>query len=49
MIHGARLAGLAARARVPAMYGTKEFVEAGGLISYSADRTLKGARPAQIE
>jgi putative ABC transport system substrate-binding protein len=32
-----QLAELAARFRVPAMYGARGFVEAGGLVSYSAD------------
>jgi putative ABC transport system substrate-binding protein len=32
-----QLAELAARARVPAMYGARGFVEAGGLVSYAAD------------
>ncbi len=34
--HAARLAELAAGNRLPAMYGARGFVEAGGLISYSA-------------
>jgi putative ABC transport system substrate-binding protein len=35
--HARQLAELAARIRVPAMYGARGFVEAGGLVSYSAD------------
>jgi putative ABC transport system substrate-binding protein len=35
--HAGQLAELAARIRLPAMYGAKGFVEAGGLVSYSAD------------
>lgn len=34
--HARRIAELAARARVPTMYGAPEFVEYGGLVSYSA-------------
>lgn len=34
--HARQLAELAARFRVPAMYGARGFVEAGGLVSYSA-------------
>ncbi len=34
--HARRLAELAASIRVPAMYGARGFVEAGGLVSYSA-------------
>jgi len=33
-LHGARLADLAARNRLPSMHGFREAVEAGGLISY---------------
>jgi putative ABC transport system substrate-binding protein len=35
--HRARLAELALKQRLPGMYGTKENVESGGLMSYSAD------------
>ena len=35
--HRARLAELAARSRLPAIYGFREFVESGGLMSYGAD------------
>ena len=35
--HAGKLAELAARIRVPAMYGARGFVEAGGLVSYSAN------------
>jgi putative tryptophan/tyrosine transport system substrate-binding protein len=35
--HAGQLADLAARFRVPAIYGARGFVEAGGLVSYSAD------------
>ena len=35
--HARRIAELAARARVPAVYGARGFVEAGGLASYSAN------------
>ena len=34
----ARLVEFAAMGRLPAMYGLREFVEAGGLIAYGADR-----------
>jgi putative ABC transport system substrate-binding protein len=35
--HARRIAELAAKSRLPAMYGLRLYVEAGGLISYSAD------------
>lgn len=35
--HAERIAKLAARSRLPAMYGLRFDVEAGGLISYSTD------------
>lgn len=35
--HTKRLADLAAKSHIPAIYGSPEFVEAGGLVSYSAD------------
>jgi putative tryptophan/tyrosine transport system substrate-binding protein len=37
--HRERLAELAREHRLPAMFGSKENVQAGGLISYSADLT----------
>jgi len=35
--HRARLAQLAAKRRLPAIYGQREYVEAGGLMSYGTD------------
>jgi putative tryptophan/tyrosine transport system substrate-binding protein len=32
-----RIAGLAIKSGLPSMYGLREFVEAGGLMSYGAD------------
>ena len=36
-IHHARIAELAVKSRFPTMYADREFVEAGGLMSYGAD------------
>jgi putative ABC transport system substrate-binding protein len=36
--HRARIVDLAARKRLPAMYAFREFVDAGGLMSYTANR-----------
>src|SRR5262249_58445333 len=35
--HSRRVAELVARSRLPAMYGARPYVDAGGLMSYSAD------------
>jgi putative ABC transport system substrate-binding protein len=44
--HGRLIIELAARTRIPAMYGAPEFVEAGGLISYSASFSSNYRRAA---
>ena len=44
--HAKRIADLAAKAQVPTMYGAREFVEAGGLVSYSASFTDNYRRAA---
>jgi len=44
--HRKELAELAARARIPAAYGFREYVDAGGLISYGASLTGSLARAA---
>jgi putative tryptophan/tyrosine transport system substrate-binding protein len=36
-LHRARVQGLAAKNRLPAMYGSREYAEAGGLMSYGVD------------
>jgi putative ABC transport system substrate-binding protein len=38
LAHRNRIVELAAKAKLPAMYGLREFVEAGGLMSYHSDR-----------
>jgi putative ABC transport system substrate-binding protein len=43
---GRLITELAAAARMPAIYGAPEFVEAGGLISYSASFTVNYGRAA---
>jgi putative ABC transport system substrate-binding protein len=42
---GERLIALAARYRIPALYEWREFVTAGGLMSYSTDRNEVGQQP----
>src|SRR5690242_17726092 len=59
--HRKRIVELAARRRLPAVYGGRDYVDAGGLMFYGAslasmyrqaaayaDKTLKGARPADL-
>jgi putative ABC transport system substrate-binding protein len=41
-----QIAELAARARLPAIYGIAEHVRAGGLMSYAADRAVLFRRAA---
>ena len=36
--NGKRITGLALKSRLPSMYGRREFVDAGGLMSYTADQ-----------
>jgi putative ABC transport system substrate-binding protein len=39
LVHRTRLAGLAMKYRLPAMYSLREYVEAGGLMSYAVNMT----------
>jgi ABC-type uncharacterized transport system substrate-binding protein len=39
LINHKRIAGLAIKSRLPSMYFTREFVNAGGLMSYGADQS----------
>jgi putative ABC transport system substrate-binding protein len=41
-----RIADLALKSRLPSMYQSREFVEAGGLMSYGADRAENYRRVA---
>jgi putative ABC transport system substrate-binding protein len=41
-----RIAGLALKSRLPSMYYTREFVDAGGLMSYRADQAQSYRRVA---
>jgi putative ABC transport system substrate-binding protein len=45
-LHAVRIVQLAAHSRLPAMYGTKLFVNAGGLMSYGIDRAAMFRRAA---
>jgi putative ABC transport system substrate-binding protein len=44
--HARRIAELAAKSRLPAMYAFRFYVEAGGLISYGADQIENNRRAA---
>jgi putative ABC transport system substrate-binding protein len=44
--HSGSLVGLAAKARVPALYGSVDFVPAGGLVSYGVDFVDQSRRAA---
>jgi putative tryptophan/tyrosine transport system substrate-binding protein len=46
IIHRARLAHLAARNRLPAMYGIREHAETGGLMSYGPSSVANYRRAA---
>ena len=43
-----RLVALAAHYRIPALYEWREFVTAGGLMSYSTDRTEVGREAGNL-
>jgi putative tryptophan/tyrosine transport system substrate-binding protein len=44
--HGTRIVKLAAKSRLPTMYPRREYVEAGGFISYGPDRLAQHRRAA---
>ena len=46
IVHRARIVELAAKSRLPAIYGMRDFVEAGGLISYGANYNEPSRRAA---
>ena len=46
IVHRARIVALAAKSRLPAIYGMRDFVEAGGLISYGANYDEPSQRAA---
>jgi ABC-type uncharacterized transport system substrate-binding protein len=46
LINRKRIAGLAIKSRLPSMYFTREFVDAGGLMSYGADQAESYRRVA---
>jgi putative ABC transport system substrate-binding protein len=45
---GRQIADWAARARLPAIYTSREFVETDGLVSYGVDRKLQNRRAAEF-
>jgi len=45
--HQKRIIDLAAKSRLPAMYTNNQYVEAGGLMSYAADRLEQFRRAAE--
>ena len=47
LAHRQRITALAARQRLPAMYGQREFVDADGLMAYGPDRTVMFRRAAE--
>ena len=46
--HTKRIVELAVKSRLPAMYGNVQYVDAGGLMSYTADRKEQFRRAAEI-
>jgi len=46
--HQKRIVELAVKSRLPAMYGNVQYVDAGGLMSYTADRKEQFRRAAEI-
>jgi putative ABC transport system substrate-binding protein len=46
--HQKRIVELAVKSRLPAMYGNVQYVEAGGLMTYTADRKEQFRRAAEI-
>jgi putative ABC transport system substrate-binding protein len=47
LAHLPRITALAARHRLPAMYGLREFADAGGLMAYGPDRAVMFRRAAE--
>jgi putative ABC transport system substrate-binding protein len=45
---GQQIVDLAAKARLPAIFGTRDFAEAGGLMSYGVDRREMSRRAAEF-
>ena len=46
LTHQRQITALAAKRRLPAMYGTREFVDAGGLMAYASDLAVQWRRAA---